>query len=136
VSAKKWRKIGLIILVERKHPMRSSILIVCLAFFACTLPAQTNPNASQQRLVTAGYTARSGGIVETGMLALKGREITETDSLTTGDSLMKCHGDCEITIHNVILKADELDFHPKTGEVEARGNVRVKVLPQAAAAAK
>jgi hypothetical protein len=108
--------------------MRSSMLILSLTFFAWTLPAQTNPNASQQRLVTAGYTARSGGIVETGMLPLKGREITTTDSL------LKCHVDCEITIHNVILKADELDFHPKTGEVEARGNVRVKVLPQGAAA--
>ena len=108
--------------------MRFSMLILSLTFFAWTLAAQTNPNASQQRLVTAGYTARSGGIVETGMLALKGREIT------TADSLLKCHADCEITIHNVILKADELDFHPKTGEVEARGNVRVKVLPQGAAA--
>ena len=108
--------------------MKSSILILSLTFFACTLPAQTNPNASQQKLVTAGYAAKSGGIVETGMLALKGREIT------TADSLMKCHGDCEIKIHNVILKADELDFHPETREVEARGNVRAKVLPQGAAA--
>lgn len=110
--------------------MRFPMLILSLSFFAWTLPAQTNPNASQQRLVSAGYTAKSGGIVETGMLALKGREITRADSL------MKCHGDCEITIHNVILKADELDFHPKTGEVEARGNVRVKVVPQGAAPAE
>jgi len=94
------------------------------------LPAQTNPNASQQKLVSAGYTAKSGGIVETGMLALKGREITTANSLT------KCHGDCEITIHGVILKADELDFHQNNGEVEARGNVRVKVLPQGAAVAQ
>jgi lipopolysaccharide assembly outer membrane protein LptD (OstA) len=107
--------------------MRFSMLILSLTFFAWTLPAQTNPNASQQRLVTAGYTARSGGIVETGMLPLKGGEIS------IADSLLKCHADCEITIHNVILKADELDFHTKTGEVEARGNVRVKVLPQGAA---
>ena len=107
--------------------MRFSLLILSLAFFAWTTPAQTNPNASQQRLVSAGYTAKGGGKVETGMLAVRGREITTTDSL------IKCHGDCEITIHNVILKADELDFHPKTGEVEPRGDVRVKVVPQGAA---
>lgn len=108
--------------------MRFSTLILSLTFSAWTLPAQTNPNASQQRLVSAGYTAKGGGKIETGMLALRGREITRADSL------MKCRGDCEITIHNVILKADELDFHPKTGEVEARGNVRVKVVPYTAAA--
>jgi lipopolysaccharide assembly outer membrane protein LptD (OstA) len=97
-------------------------------FLQCILLAQTNPNASRQRLVSAGYTAKSDGIVETGMLALKGREITTAASLT------KCHGDCEITIHHVTLRADELDFHPNTGEVKARGNVRVKVLPEGAAA--
>lgn len=118
--------------------MRFPMLILSLTFCAGTLPAQTNPNASQQRLVSAGYTAKSGGIVETGMLALRGREITTTESVTAAgtDSVMKCHGDCEITIHNVILNADELDFHPKTGEVEARGNVRVKVVPQGAAPAE
>lgn len=108
--------------------MSSSRLILCFMFLACTTLARTNPNASQRRLVSAGYTATSDGIVESGILALKGREIAIVASLT------KCHGDCEITIHDVILKADELDFHPNTGEVEARGNVRVKVLPQGAAA--
>lgn len=109
-------------------PMRISTVILCFVFLACPLLGQTNPNASQQRLVSAGYTVKSGGIVETGMLALKGSEITTAASLT------KCRGDCEITIHHVILKADELDLHPNTGEVEARGNVRIKVLPLGAAA--
>ena len=84
------------------------------------------PNPTHQKIATAGYTAKSGSIVETGMLAVKGREITNSDSIT------KCNGDCEITIHDVILRADELDLHPSTGDVEARGNVRVKLLPQAA----
>ena len=74
--------------------MRFSMLILSLTFFAWTLPAQTNPNASQQRLVTAGYTATGGGIVETGMLPLKGREITTTDSL------LKCHVDHDSQRHS------------------------------------
>ena len=104
--------------------MRPSILILCLAFFASILLAQTKTNDSQPTLVTAGYTAKSGDIVESGMVGITGREIT------TADSLVKCHGDCEIRIHNIVFKADELDFHSKNAEVEARGNVRVKVLPQ------
>jgi len=99
-------------------------LILPTVVFACGLSGQTNLNASHQKVATAGYTAKSGSIVETGMLALKGREIS------TSDSVVKCSGDCEVTIHNVILKADELDFHSNTADVEARGNVRVKVLPQ------
>jgi lipopolysaccharide assembly outer membrane protein LptD (OstA) len=110
--------------------MKPSILTLCLMFLACTLPAQTNLNASSLKVVSAGYTAKGGGIVEAGMLGLKGREIT------TADSLIKCHGECEMTIHNVTLNADELDFRPNTGEAEARGTVRVKLLPQGAAAAE
>jgi lipopolysaccharide assembly outer membrane protein LptD (OstA) len=109
--------------------MKLSRLILSLIWLACTLPAQTNVNTSSQKLVSAGYTAKSAGIVETGMVALKGREIT------TADSLM-CHGDCEILVHNVVLKAEELDFHPDTGEVVARGNVTLKVVPQGATAAQ
>lgn len=109
--------------------MKSSPWILGSVLFACALLAQTNLNASHQKIATAGYTAKSGSIVETGMLAVKGREITTSDSVT------RCNGGCEMTIHNVILKADELDLHSTTGEVEARGNVRVKLLPPGATAA-
>jgi lipopolysaccharide assembly outer membrane protein LptD (OstA) len=106
--------------------MKTPILILCLISF--TLPAQTNLNASPQKLVTAGYAAKSDGVVEIGMVELTGRKINKADSLT------KCQGDCEITIHDIIVKADELDFHPDTGEAEARGNVRVKIMPHGAVA--
>jgi lipopolysaccharide assembly outer membrane protein LptD (OstA) len=104
--------------------MKPSILILAAVFFACALSGQANLNASHQKVVTAGYTARNGSIVETGMLVLKGREIS------TSDSVLRCNGDCEVTIHNIILKADELDLHSNTGDVEALGDVRVKLLPQ------
>jgi lipopolysaccharide assembly outer membrane protein LptD (OstA) len=109
--------------------MKSSMLILGSVLLAYTLLAQTVPSPTQQKIVTTGYTARNGGIVETGMLAVRGREITSSDSIT------KCHGECEMTIHDVILTADELDLHASTGDVEARGNVRVKLLPQGAAVA-
>lgn len=106
--------------------MKHSMTVVLLMLFACMLPAQTNLSAPSQQSVSAGYTAKNGDVVETGMVSLKGRQVT------TADSLIKCHGECEITLHDVILRADELDFHQSTGEVEARGIVRVRLVPQAA----
>jgi lipopolysaccharide assembly outer membrane protein LptD (OstA) len=117
---------GIILVERRPPPIKTPILILCLISF--TLPAQTNLNASPQKLVTAGYAAKSDGVVEIGMVELTGRKINKADSLT------KCQGDCEITIHDIIVKADELDFHPDTGEAEARGNVRVKIMPHGAVA--
>lgn len=100
-----------------------STLNLCLIFLVGMLPAQTNLTGSSQKSVSAGYTAKNGGTIETGMLALTGLKVATTDSVTT------CRGECEMTVHGVLLKADEMDFHPNTGEVEARGNVRVKLLP-------
>jgi hypothetical protein len=38
----------------------------------------------------------------------------------------------EISTGNTLLYADEADFHSDTGEIELRGNVRVKLLAAAA----
>lgn len=111
--------------------MKPSMLIFCLMSVASMLLAQTNLDTSRQKKVMAGDSAKNAGIVfETGMLTLKGREIT------TAHSLIKCLGDCEMIIHSVILKADALDFHQDTGEAEAHGNVRVQLLPHGTAAAQ
>jgi hypothetical protein len=59
-----------------------------------------------------------------GMANVTGREISVTESL------IKCTNNCELKIHEVVLNADEMDIHPKTGDAEARGNVKIKVLPQ------
>ena len=64
-----------------------------------------------------------GTIVDTGMLALEGREIT------AAHSLMTCHGDCELAVHDVTAKADEITFHQDTVEAEAHGNMRIAVIP-------
>jgi hypothetical protein len=109
---------------RKEIPMRSLMLILSLAFFACSLPAQTNPSDPQRRLVSAAYAANSGGIGETGMLPLRGREITIAEGTRDNhfaDSVIKCHGDCEITIHNVILKADELDSIRKLHKLRLAG---------------
>src|ERR1700682_3220209 len=46
-------------------------------------------------------------------------------------SLVRCRGQVEIATGNALLRADEADFHSDTGEIELRGNVRLKLLTAA-----
>jgi lipopolysaccharide assembly outer membrane protein LptD (OstA) len=108
--------------------MKLTGLILSLICLGCLLVGQTSPTPSaQKKVATVGYTVRGQGVLETGMASVTGREISDTDSL------IKCSGDCELKVHNSLLSADEVDFHPKTGEAEARGNVRIKLLPEGGA---
>jgi lipopolysaccharide assembly outer membrane protein LptD (OstA) len=43
-------------------------------------------------------------------------------------ALVRCRGQVEIATGNTLLRADEADFHSDTGDIELRGNVRVKLL--------
>jgi lipopolysaccharide assembly outer membrane protein LptD (OstA) len=43
-------------------------------------------------------------------------------------ALVRCRGQVEIATGNTLLRADEADFHSDTGEIELRGNVRVRLL--------
>jgi lipopolysaccharide assembly outer membrane protein LptD (OstA) len=42
-------------------------------------------------------------------------------------SAIQLRGDVEIKTELMVLRADEADYHEDTGEIEARGNVRVKL---------
>jgi lipopolysaccharide assembly outer membrane protein LptD (OstA) len=103
--------------------MNTPRVSTCFIVLGCLLPAQATLDDLPQKVVSAGYTARSGTIIETGILAVKGREVT------TAHSLVTCRGDCEVTVHDLTLKADEINFHQDTGEAEAHGNVRIAVVP-------
>src|SRR5437868_8980565 len=46
-------------------------------------------------------------------------------------AVVRCRGKVEIATGNTLLRADEADYHSDTGEIELRGNVRVKLLPAA-----
>jgi lipopolysaccharide assembly outer membrane protein LptD (OstA) len=43
-------------------------------------------------------------------------------------AVVRRRGQVEIATGNTLLRADEADFHSDTGEIELRGNVRVKLL--------
>ena len=97
--------------------------VIPMLLLPCLLLGQTGQTSSSNKLVTFGYTAEGHGMVEMGMAPVTGREISTTDSL------IRCSGNCELKIHDVVLNADEIDIQPKTGVAEARGNVKIKVLP-------
>jgi lipopolysaccharide assembly outer membrane protein LptD (OstA) len=42
-------------------------------------------------------------------------------------SAIQLRGDVEIKTELMVLRADEADYHEDTGEIEARGSVRVKL---------
>jgi len=58
-----------------------------------------------------------------------GRVSFEANSQQREGSLIRCRGDVEMATHSFVLRADEVDYHSDTGMAEARGNVRVQLLP-------
>ncbi len=45
------------------------------------------------------------------------------------ESLLRYRGDVEMATPSFVLRADEVDYHSDTGIAEARGNVRIKLMP-------
>ena len=58
-----------------------------------------------------------------------GRVSFEANSQQREGSLIRCRGEVEMATHSFILRADEVDYHSDTGIAEARGNVRIQLLP-------
>jgi lipopolysaccharide assembly outer membrane protein LptD (OstA) len=50
-------------------------------------------------------------------------------SLQREGPLTRCRGDVEMATDSFVLRADEVDYHSDSGVAEARGNVRVQLLP-------
>ena len=67
--------------------------------------------------------AQNGGNVEVGHVSF------EASRVQNEGSLVLCRGDVKITTHSFILRADEVDYYSRTGMAEARGNVRIQLLP-------
>ena len=51
------------------------------------------------------------------------------------ESLIRCRGNVEMATDSFVLRADEVDYHSDSGMVQARGNVRLQLLPQASTTA-
>jgi lipopolysaccharide assembly outer membrane protein LptD (OstA) len=67
--------------------------------------------------------AQNGGKSEVGRITFEGASMQRYGSLT------RCRGDVKMATHSFVLQADEVDFDSDTGIAEARGNVRIQLLP-------
>jgi lipopolysaccharide assembly outer membrane protein LptD (OstA) len=63
-----------------------------------------------------------------------GRVSFEARSQEREGTLLHCRGDVEMSGRSFILRADEVDYHSDTGVAEARGNVRIQLLPMSPSA--
>jgi len=44
--------------------------------------------------------------------------------------ILRLKGRVEIKTSTMLIQADEAEYHGDTGEIEARGNVHIKPIPQ------
>ena len=58
-----------------------------------------------------------------------GRVRFQANSQQREGSLIRCRGDVEMATHSFVLRADEVDYDSDTCVAEARGNVRIQLLP-------
>ena len=52
------------------------------------------------------------------------------DNIQRQDQVMQLRGNVEIRTHDMALHADDVTYNQKTGEIEARGMVRIKLETQ------
>lgn len=100
--------------------MRGKVLLAVVIFSSPFVLGQTNAPAPGLKVALVTGTAAKSSCVR--IAELTGMEGSRQGELT------KCRRDCELKLGSVLVKADEIDYH-EAGEAEARGNVRIKVLP-------
>ena len=111
--------------------MNAKVLFAVVIFFGLFLFSQTNPAGSSNKSTYTGtYTLRTDEKVQLQSIEVKGVNVYQELGV------LSCRTECEVTLGNVLLKADEVDFHTYTGEAEARGNVRIKALPVSTAGSR
>ena len=108
--------------------MKRMGLTLCLICFGFLLAGQTNQTAPTRKTVTGMYHINKVHGSEDGGMVMRGMDFSFHDS--AHDSVISCRGECEFEVGTMLLQASEVDFHAKTGEAEARENVRIKVLPR------
>lgn len=103
--------------------MNPKALFPIVIFFSLFLFGQTNPDGSGNKSKYTGtYTLRTDEKVQVQSIEVKGVSVYQELGV------LSCRTECEVMLGNVLLKAEEVDFHTYTGEAEARGNVRIKAL--------
>ncbi len=104
--------------------MNSKALSLVVILFSSYLFSQANPTDAGNKSTFKGtYIVRTDQKPQ-----VQSIEVTR-GSVYQEDGVLSCRNECEVNLGRVLVKADEVDFRTYTGEAEARGNVRIKVLP-------
>lgn len=96
----------------------SQLLIIAMACLPVTLLPQDNKAPDLKQIMASGGSWRN--------VTLTARSIERGAS---HPSVVQLKGDVQIKMKGLILRADEAAFHEGTGEIHARGNVRVIPYP-------
>ena len=94
----------------------------CLTSSKClqTRDARSDAQEFARTAKVGRYWAEGNGIIAATFAA---------NHIESSGDLFQLRGDAEINIDTLILRADEVDYHWDTGEIEARGNVYVRPIP-------
>jgi lipopolysaccharide assembly outer membrane protein LptD (OstA) len=71
------------------------------------------------------------GQMQTQIATPEGINVVLTASkMQRGNDVIQLNGNVTITTREMLMRADEADYHEKTADIELRGNVRVKLAAQ------
>ena len=93
----------------------------CLSIDKCQRSGDPRPEAQEfARAARIGrfWPEEHGNVIATFM----------ADRIRSDERVFRLNGNAEIITSTVTVKADEADYHWDTGEIEARGTVRVKPI--------
>ena len=101
--------------------MKQTILV--LLAFACAVATvcatQVNPTSERKQVMIASPQGPNIGLTATAIQ----RQAPAMD-------VVQLRGNVEIRTKDMVLRADEADYNENTGEIEARGTVRIRLESQ------
>ena len=101
----------------------SIALMACLPVFAQDRPQGYNFTVYR---MAGSYRINAFG----GQLIVTSTSMQRVGDIDSPSCLLQLKGNVEIRTNNLIVQADEADYHCPNGEIEPRGNVHLKFVPQ------
>ncbi len=106
--------------------MKRFMLVVIVIACSFRFAASQAPVATHQVSVGSVVT-KEGRKISIGSVVIRGNRASSKEHT------IECHGMCEMATSGFLLRADDLEFNPDTGEVSAPRNARlsfVGAIPQ------
>jgi hypothetical protein len=117
--------------LARLQPGTYTVSAVLRGFETATMSVTV---ASQGQSDPVNFTLRigrqRGGVMPLPPAGQRDRDVAiRADNVTAQGSVIHYKGNVEMTTESVIVRADEIDFDSATQQADARGSVRIQVVP-------